>query len=318
MRKTRSADVTDNAGLENAAGLSLTAFCWWRAGVPQDVCEAYWRDVHGIMFARVPGLWQYRQLRLAANRPDLWPDIQDISFHAPENAQPQGMSHGLFLTEADLAAFGRNPIARETIPNDAHNFIGRIGALLSPPGGGHTFVDRLPDTAAQGPPPAPTFALCFAPRADAGPPAAFHRYLTHDVAHSWSGHPDVMRLRVEPLPPYERSAMSSPGVAHQWPNNQTYLGWIELAVRNERVFGDLLTGPAVDDLAHQVEAIHSYPVREVFTIISAGRPTEVGLRGYPAVKTIITAGAENQRTPAILKQLFGDAVDGLHQLNQHT
>jgi hypothetical protein len=284
--------VVDTAGLENAAELALTAFCWWRTDIPRGVCEDYWRDVHGIMFARVPGLLQYRQLRLAANRPDLWPAVQGVSFDAPEVAQPQGMPHALFLSEADLAAFGSNPIAREAIPNDAHNFIGRIGALLSPPGGGHTFVDRINDPAVQGHPPVPTFALCFVPRAGAASAEAFHRYLIEHVARPWSGHPGVIRLRVEPLPPYDRSVMGSPGVAHQWPNDETYLGWIELAVRNEGVVGDLLEGAVADELARKVRAVHTYPVREVYTIISAGRPTEVGLRGYPAVQTIVAAGAD--------------------------
>ncbi|WP_207757672.1 ethyl tert-butyl ether degradation protein EthD [Nonomuraea cypriaca] len=310
--------MDDTAGLENAAELALTAFCWWRADIPHDVCEAYWRDVHGIMFARVPGLWQYRQLRLAANRPDLWPEVQGISFDAADVAQPQGMPHGLFLSEADLVAFGSNPIARESIPNDAHNFIGRIGAQLSPPGGGRTLVDRINDPAMQGPPPVPTFVLCFVPRARAASAEAFHRYLSEHVARPWSRHPGVMRLRVEPLPPYDRSAMASPGVAHQWPNDETYLGWLELAVRDEGVVGDLLAGAAADELAEQVKAVHTYPVREVYTIISAGRPTEVGLRGYPAVQTIIAAGAGDQRGEAVLNLLFGDAVLGLDQLRRRT
>jgi hypothetical protein len=106
-------------------------------------------------------------------------------------------------------------------------------------------------------------------------------------------------LRVEPLPSYDQSAMASPGVAHRWPSDETYLGWIELAVRSEGVVGDPLAGTAADELANQVRAVHTYPVREVYTIISAGRPTDVGLRGYPAVQTIIAAGAEYQRSEAI-------------------
>ncbi|NKE60770.1 ethyl tert-butyl ether degradation protein EthD [Lentzea sp. PSKA42] len=315
----QSLDVVDTADLENAAELALTAFCWWRADLPREVCEAYWRDVHGIMFARVPGLWQYRQLRLAANRPDLFPTVQTISFDAPDVAQPHGMPHALFLSEADLAVFGGNPLAQETIPNDAHNFIGRIGALLSPPSGvGRTLVDRINDPAMQGSPPVPTFVLCFVPRTGAASVEAFHRYLTEHIARPWSGHPDVMRVRVEPLPPYDLSAMRSPGVPHQWPNDETYLGWIELAVRTEGVLGDLLAGTAADELAEQVMAVHTYPVREVYTIISAGRPTEVGLRGCPAVQTIIAAGASNQRSEAVLNLLFGDAVRGLDRLRRQT
>lgn len=94
-------EVVDTVRLENAAELALTSFCWWRADLPQNICEDYWRDVHGIMFARVPGLWQYRQLRLEANQPDLWPKVQGLSFDAPGVAQPQGIPHGLFLAETE-------------------------------------------------------------------------------------------------------------------------------------------------------------------------------------------------------------------------
>lgn len=316
MRET--ADLENTVELENAAELALTAFCWWRTDIGQEVCEAYWRDVHGIMFSRVPGLWQARQLRLAANRPDLWPTVQGISFDAADASQPQGMPHGLFLSEDDLAAFGRNPIAGETIPNDAQNFMGRIGSQLSPPGSGRTLVDRINDPAMQGTPPVPTFVLCFVPREGATSVETFHRYLTEQLAPAWSRHPEVMRLRVESLPPYEQSAMSSPGVPHQWPNDDTYLGWVELAVRNEGVFGDLLDATASEELSQQIRAIHTYPVREVYTLISAGRPTEVGLRGYPAVRTILAAGVNDQRGEAILSLLFGDAVRGLDQLRPRT
>lgn len=306
--------MAETADLENDAELSLTGFCWWRADIPQAVAEAYWRDVHGIMFARAPGMWQARQLRLAANRPDLWPAVQGISFDTGDMAHPQGMPHALFLSEADLAAFGNNRIARETIPNDAHNFMGRIGSQLSPTGNGRTLVDRINEPAMQGAPPVPTFVLCFVPRVWDASAEIFHRYLTEHVARSWSEHPDVMRLRGEPLPAYDQSVMSSPGVPHEWPNNETYLGWIELAVRNEQVLGDLLTGQVTEQLAEQVRAVHTYPVREVYTLISAGRPTEVGLRGYPAMQTITAVGAGNQHNEAVLNLLFGDAVRGLDQL----
>ncbi|WP_211355369.1 hypothetical protein [Prauserella rugosa] len=92
----------DTAQVENSAALALTSFCWWRADLPREVCEAYWRDVHGPMFARVAGLWQYRQLRLAANRADLWPSVPGLSFDVPVAAQPQGIPHGLFVRRVHL------------------------------------------------------------------------------------------------------------------------------------------------------------------------------------------------------------------------
>lgn len=56
IETNQSLAVMDTAKRENAAELALTAFCWWRADIPPEVCEAYWRDVHGIMFAVAPGL----------------------------------------------------------------------------------------------------------------------------------------------------------------------------------------------------------------------------------------------------------------------
>ncbi|RKS08123.1 hypothetical protein DFP74_3816 [Nocardiopsis sp. Huas11] len=316
LRAEAAAGRVGTAELENAAQRALTAFCWWRDDLPRRVCEDYWRDVHGIMFARAPGLWQCRQLRLAPNRPGLWPAVTGLSFDVPEAAQPHGIPHGLFLSEADLAAFGRHPLTRETIPNDAHHFMGRIGSQLTPPGGGRTLVDRLDDPAMQGPPPVPTFVLCFVARTGAASTEEFHRFLTEHIARPWSEHPSVLRLRVEPLPPYEQSVMASPGVAHPWPGNDTYLGWIELAVRDEGVLRDLVSGPGAAELSEQVAAIHTYPVREVYTLICAGRPTDVGLRGYPAVRTILAAGVDDQREENVLELLFGDAVHGLDQLRR--
>lgn len=261
--------------------------------------------MHGIMFARVPGLWQYRQLRLAANRADLWPAIQGVSFAAPAAAHPQGLPHALFRSEDDLVAFRGNWLARETIPKDARNFISRIGALLSHHSG-RTLVDRINDPAMQGVPPVPTFAVCFVPRRSRDSSIEmFHRCLTENVAQSWSEHPGVIRLRVEPLPSYEHAAMTSPGTEHQWPTDETYLGWIELAVRGENVLGSLMARVIVDEFSARVAAVHAFPIREVYTIVSAGRPTAVGLRGYPAVQTIIAAGAGEQRSKAVPSLIYG-------------
>lgn len=99
-------------------------------------------------------------------------------------------------------------------------------------------------------------------------------------------------------------------------NSVTGETWtIELKrVRIEGVVGDLLADAAADDLANQVRAIHAYPICEVYTLISAGRPTEVGLRGYPQCKRSPPQGANDQRSEAVLHLLFGDAVRGLDQL----
>lgn len=302
----------DTAQVENSAALALTSFCWWRADLPREVCEAYWRDVHGPMFARVAGLWQYRQLRLAANRADLWPSVPGLSFDVPVAAQPQGIPHGLFVSEDDLRAFGEHPLPRRAIPDDARNFVGRIGALLVAGGAGRTLVDRLGEPVVQGAPRVPTFAVCVVAR-PAVEPADVHGAIV-DVAGAWSRVPGVLRVRVEPLPRYEQEAMASPGVPWEWPADASYAGWVEVAVRERAVVTELAA--ALAGVADRVAAVHTYPVREVYTLIAAGRPTDVGLRGFPAARLIGEVGADNQRDEGVLSLLFGDAVRGLERLRR--
>lgn len=299
------------ADAENIATISLTAFCWWRGDISREASETYWRDVHGIMFARNPGLWQARQLRLAANRSDLF-KIDNVSFEVPLSDQPQGIPHGLFRSKADLQMFSNNPLAGKLIPDDTKNFVQRIGTLLSPPHRhGFTLVDRINSFSTQGKPQAATFAICFVPQTGSVSVEDFHDYLADTLARNWSEHPGVLRLRVEPLPPYDEFALKSPGLPKKWPSTESYLGWMELAVRDESVIHTLCADIPDEDLVKHIKAMHPYPVREIYTMISEGRPTEVGLRGYPATEVIASVGSDTQHSDKLLELIFGDIVRGL-------
>jgi hypothetical protein len=176
-------EAIDVAALENAAERALTAFCWWRPGLPRDVAESYWRDVHGVLSARVPGCYQYRQLRLAPNRTDLFAQIPGVSFEAPPHLQPDGMPHALFLTGDDQEAFASNPVVTEHIFEDEQNFVGRGTTQMSPPGAARTLVDRVGDAETQGETAFPAFAVCLLPqpgilvvREEAYPPGAVQEH----------------------------------------------------------------------------------------------------------------------------------------------
>jgi hypothetical protein len=84
---------------------------------------------------------------------------------------------------------------------------------------------------------------------------------------------------------------------------------VELTVEHEDVAQSLLSILEADF----VSSTHVYPITSVFTIVDGGRPTEVGLRGYPALATIIGAGASNQRQPALLRVLYGETVQGVER-----
>ena len=64
-------------------------------------------------------------------------------------------------------------------------------------------------------------------------------------------------------------------------------------------------------LADQLTALHAYPVRAVYTSNRDGRPTFVGLRGYPAYAALTAIGDYNKAHPTILNWMYGAIADGV-------
>lgn len=85
------------------------------------------------------------------------------------------------------------------------------------------------------------------------------------------------------LGPYDPASRQSPGVDYAWPERHQYQAWIDLVTQTEDTARALI-GDAISDAARSLlGAVHVYPVTARYTIVWQGRPTEVGLRGWPAV-----------------------------------
>jgi hypothetical protein len=300
------------AAVDNRAERAVTGFCWWRADLDERLAERYWRDVHGPLAARIPGLWSYRQLRLAPNRTDVLGELPDIRRQLPLDQQPRGIPQASFLSAAHQRAFIRHPMLIDDIFNDELRFLARGATQTSPPGAARTLTDRTGQPTVQGPPAHPTFAVFLAVRDEHGFPAAHHALAI--LAGALRSCSAVARLRVQPLQPYDPAAWKSPGVDHRWPGDLAYAGWLEMAVGPGTDTAALLNHDARRNMRQLVEAVHAYPIREVYTMVAAGHPTEVGLRGFPGYEVIVAAGADNQRAPGLLRSIFGDAVDGVDRL----
>ncbi|MBD3884493.1 EthD domain-containing protein [Phormidium tenue FACHB-886] len=289
----------DVAAKENAAAHAATVFGWWRKDVPLEVSYRYWRDVHSVMVARTPGLYQYRLLHLAP----VWAlrsTTAETDSTLAEVDQPHGVAETLFLTKADQQTFGNSPLNTQYIFKDEQNLCDRNATLSAVGNNAHTFVDRLNDPTLNGEPHFPSFMLCFQQR-EAIDTAQFRQYLVEQLAEPWSQQPAVKRLRLHLLEPY-RDQENSPCVSHDWAKEKHYQAWMELVVDRQDSLESLLQS---NEQPQFIRAIHSFPIVAYYTLVYNGKVTEVGLRGYPAVQTILEAGAENQRQPDLLEALYG-------------
>ncbi len=291
------------ANQENAAIQAATVFGWWRNAVPLDVSYRYWRDVHSIMVSRIPGIYQYRLLQLAANRVNLGAEISDIDFAVSDADQVHGVAEMLFLTQADQQTFGSSPINTQYVFKDEQNLCDRNVTRSASGNNAHTYVDRTGEPTPNGAPTFPSFMLCFSLRESISL-EQFHQQFVEQIAHPWSQNAAVMRLRLHLLEPYSEKE-NSPCVSHDCATAQQYEAWMELMIDQPPTLRSLLSSR---DVARSVRAIQIFEISAYYTMVYDGKVTEVGLRGFPAVQTILEAGADLQRQPDLLKALYGSVV----------
>lgn len=310
-------DISDIATEENAAPLTATVFGWWRKDVPLEVSYRYWRDVHSIAVARAPGLYQYRLLALAENRAEVGACLDGIETDLPVADRPHCIAQILFLSKEDQQAFGKSRLITQFVNKDEQNLCDRNVTMSSIDHNAYTYVDRTSEATCSGEPAFPSFVLGLQQRQGVST-EAFRQHLTHAIAQPWSDRPDVLRLRLHLLEPFDESE-NSPYVSHDWVQEQHYQAWIELVVRDATQLEKLLSSDPAEisyadhtcqQHAQLIRGIHTFPITACYTMVANGKPTDVGLRGFLAVQTIAEAQADIQKNSELLEILYGDVVRG--------
>jgi len=306
--------MTENSvvATENQAKVVATFFAWWRSDIPIDLSYKYWRDVHGVWAARTPGMYQYRQLRLDPVDPTMLSTLNDIELDLPTEDQPNGIAH-IAYSSAFMANLLRQPFALKQANEDDGYFVSRNTYQRAVLPLSRTYVDKTDDPHRNGFVERPRYVLAFIKNKDVSD-EDFSDYLVNMLCKPWSQQHDVQRLRLERLEPHVNAPTSPQGVSHTWTENKQYQAWIELEL-SEGISLSSLFDNSTNHSKH-VSAIHAYPVKEVYTIVYGGKPTLVGLRGYPAVQIIEAVGADFQKSQPVLKFTYGAVINGASFFSQ--
>ena len=292
---------------ENRAWLGRVTCGWKKPELPLEDVLRYWRDVHSPAIARRPGIWEYRHFQFESVRSDLFAPSDSLSFDCPIDEQLMWTSDVRYADQAGLDAFGADPD-----PETRSHLLGDIDLIVDQSTtyrvvevDGHSFADRSGTAQPQGAPKTPTFSLFLRARSSE---AQFRAFLT-ELSTEWAVDPGVVRLRLSlfEAPNMEAERASGYPIKTHPPERQ-YQAWIDLSVVRE---ADLSRLVDVTDLAPYVSALHVYPVRAVYTSNQGGRPTFVGLRGYPAYAAMTAIGGYNQAHPSLLNWMYGDKAKGV-------
>jgi hypothetical protein len=196
-----------------------------RDGVTQAKFEAYWRDVHGPLCARLPGLGFYVQHHINRDRQsNLWPLPEGVE---PMDTVLDGMVEIGFANSADQESFAS---ASPLLFSDERNFIGHdVAYELSD--GSRTLVDfdadPVPNREETG------YRLHLHLH---GSGEAFERAIT-TFAEGISVAPGIVKVRLHLPKPYHNSAPSpeAPEVDHQLPRERKRVALIEVGWRWSRI-----------------------------------------------------------------------------------
>ena len=263
-----------------------------RERVPHEIFAMYWRDVHGPLCSRLPGLGLYIQHHFSRHQDaHLWPmaeGIEEISDYELDGGVEIG-----FITGEDQERFKRSsPI----LFSDEQNMFAETLAY-DLPRGSITLVNHLQDEAFNGLDPADRIHVHMSPR---GTLEELHRYLRDDLGAKLGADDCVRKARLHLCSPFVNDGHHppSPGVAHSATPARARLAMLEIAFESplarRRFFESETFKNTLSEQSRHIAQLKAFAVSGVYSYVYEGVLTTAGLRGSRAAELIEYLGAANQ------------------------
>ncbi|WP_027174166.1 hypothetical protein [Methylobacterium sp. 10] len=288
----RLTTTVDYAERDAAIAINTYTTVLRRPRVPHELFATYWRDVHGPLCARIPGLGWYVQRHLdRAQDAHLWPRVEGIGPFADYELDG-GVEIG-FRSASDQAAFTEAcPIL---FADEQNMFAATVAYAL--PHGSTTLVDRVAEPSPNGDDGLDRIEIHFG--ASHGDAAAFGERIT-GLARSLAAEAAVLKVRFHLPEPYDNAkpAPPAPNVDHAVPSERRLIAVLELAfgspLERRTVYASDAFAVATAGLNEHVAHASAFAVSGVYTYVRDGTLTLAGLRGSRPAQLIERIGAVNQ------------------------
>lgn len=263
-----------------------------RPQVPREVFATYWRDVHGPLCSRVPGLAWYVQYHLDREQDaHLWPAQEGI-VPFPDYVLDGGVEIG-FVNAADQAVFNE---ASSILFSDEQNMFAATVAYALPEGS-RTLVDRIAEPSPNGNDTLDRVHVHVGPRAK--DPKAFAAFMA-TFAETLAADPALLRVRLHLPQAYDNAdpAPPAPDVMHTVPPERERLAILDLTFATplvrRRFFASDSFSRTVDEQKQNIGHVTAFAVSGMYTYVRDKELTLAGLRGSRPAQLIEQLGAVNQ------------------------
>jgi hypothetical protein len=260
--------------------------------VPHELFATYWRDVHGPLCSRIPGLGWYVQTHLSREQDArLWPAMDGIK-PFPDYELDGGVEIGFHAAE-DQAAF--NEACPILFADEQNMFAATVAYAL--PKGSTTLVDRVAEPSPNADDGLDRIHLHFG---SAHEDAAVFGERIGRLARALAAEAAVLRVRLHLPDPYDNAhpAPPAPNVGHEVPAERRLIAIIDLAFASPLDRSIFYASDAFvrasEGLETDVAHASPFAVNGVYTYVRDKKLTLAGLRGSRPAQLIERLGARNQ------------------------
>ncbi|SDU86141.1 EthD domain-containing protein [Microlunatus sagamiharensis] len=298
-----TAPAADRADRDRTIAVNSYTTVLGRRSLAEDDFRAYWRDVHGPLCSRIPGLGWYVQHHFSRHHDShLWPTPDGVEPFADYDLD--GMVEIGWAGEQEQQTFQD---ASSLLFSDEQNVFEETAAYPLPQGS-TTLLDRSLDPTPNGPDRDDRLHVHLAPRA--GREDELVERLTSLFTALADDTDDLVKVRLHRPEPHDNSSPNPPAprVRHTVPDERVRLVVLEVAFSDPLARRRVQDSPAfrafAEDQARLATHVAAFHVQGVHTFVRDGRLTTAGLRGSRVAELISGLAAQNQ---------VGDDVSRLFQ-----
>jgi hypothetical protein len=288
---------------EDCQTVTTLALLIRKNGMSRALFSRYWRDVHGVLAARIPGFESYVQYHLDQPFDDLLPQEADGNSRVPATAHLDGLAEVTFQNAAKRIGLATSDVTA-MIQQDEQNVF-RTSLLFNLSEGASQTVLKEP-VAAQS-----SMFMLLGSRPGCTRDSV-STALNTLLLPSLRAMEALCGLRIHMLLSGEQESWRTEGVDNRQTSETAFDAIVQLDFASEpgrEIVRQALA--AVPPALYQIlPRLQVYPVRACHVMVDGGKPTELGLRGLDAQRTIAEAGASNQRSEEVLRCVFGDSAFG--------
>jgi len=275
-----------------------------RTGLTVELFNLYWKDAHGPLCARLPGLFQYKQFHLDHDAGGLFPELPGVSRRTPADEQIDGIAELTFTSVANRQAWVDAGLP--LMIDEQNCFDETIGYLVSDRNS-RTYVDRIANDIPNGPVGVARYHVLLK-RAAGVPLESFRRFLTEQFAPSIVTSELVTKFRLHQLDEYTKPAPPAPNVFHEPSNERQIHAAFEIAFPSRLELAQFLGSPAWSDATagagDVIRQMSVFSERAAYSLVEDGRATLMGQRGPSIARTIVDAGAVSNLNPDVVDLMF--------------